>query len=79
MDMLRIGLAAVRNAPSVEERLQTAERTLAEAAEKGVAIVCFPEAYMPGLRGFDFPVPPPDQSRQESALESRVFRCKNSF
>ncbi len=66
---LRIGLAAVANAPTVEERLATAERVLAEAAARDVAIVCFPETYIPGLRGFDFPVPPVDQRRQEAALE----------
>ncbi len=66
---LRIGLAAVRNAPSVAERLQTVERFLADAGAQGVAIVCFPEAYIPGLRGMDFPVPPPDQLRQQAALE----------
>jgi predicted amidohydrolase len=68
--VLRIGLATPRNAPTVEERLATAERFIAEATTQEVAIVCFPEAYIPGLRGFDFPVPPPDQCRQETALES---------
>lgn len=66
---LRIGLAAARNAPSVEERLQTVDRFLDDAATQGVAIVCFPETYIPGLRGQDFPVPPPDQRRQQAALE----------
>ena len=56
---LRIGLAAARNAPSVEERLQTVDRFLDEAAAQDVAIVCFPEAYIPGLRGQDFPGPAP--------------------
>jgi predicted amidohydrolase len=67
---LRIGLAAARNAPSVDERLETVERVLAEAAARGVAIVCFPETYLPGLRGLDFAVPPPDQRRQQAALET---------
>jgi predicted amidohydrolase len=66
---LRIGLAAARNAPTVEERLDTLERFLDEAASKQVAIVCFPETYIPGLRGMDFEVPPRDQARQEAALE----------
>ena len=66
---LRIGLAAARNLPSFDERLRTVHRFLEEAAARDVAIVCFPEAYLPGLRGFDFPVPPPDQRRQEQALE----------
>ena len=65
---LRIGLAAARNASSVEERLQIADRFLDEAAAREVAIVCFPEAYLPGLRGLDFEVPPPDQARQEASL-----------
>lgn len=68
-DTLRIGLAAARNAPSFAERLATVHRFLDEAAARQVAIVCFPEAYLPGLRGFDFPVPPPDQRRQEAALD----------
>jgi predicted amidohydrolase len=67
---LRIGLAAVPNVPSVEERLRTLDRCLEEASERGVSIVCFPETYVPGLRGADFPVPPTDQRRQEAALET---------
>ena len=67
---LRIGLAAARNVPSVEERLDTVGRFLQEAAAKGVAIVCFPETYLPGLRGMDFPVPSHDQARQAAALET---------
>ena len=66
---MRIGLAAVRNSPAVEERLQTVARCLEEARARGVAIVCYPETYIPGLRGQDFPVPPPDQRRQQAALE----------
>lgn len=65
---LRIGLAAARNAPTVAERLADAKRFLAAAAARDVAIVCFPETYIPGLRGFDFPVEPRDQARQEVAL-----------
>jgi predicted amidohydrolase len=66
---LRIGLAAARNAPSVEERLHTVDRFVEEAGARGVAIVCFPETYIPGLRGQDFPVPPRDQRRQHAALD----------
>ena len=65
---LRIALASPPNAPDFAQRLEAVDRFLAEAAAREVAIVCFPEAYLPGLRGFDFPVPPPDQARQEAAL-----------
>ena len=66
---LRIGLAATRNAPSVAKRLQTIHRFLEDAGAQGVAIVCFPETDIPGLRGQDFSVPPHDQRRQQAALE----------
>jgi predicted amidohydrolase len=67
---LRIGLAAVRNLPTLQERLVTVDRVLADAASRDVAIVCFPETYLPGLRGQDFFVPPHDQNRQQAALEA---------
>jgi N-carbamoylputrescine amidase len=66
---LRIGLAAARNAPTVADRLEAVDRFMDEAGAKGVAIVCFPETYLPGLRGLDFFVPPHDQRRQAEALE----------
>ena len=75
MTSLRIGLATVPNAPSVEERLDALDQILAEAAAQQVAIVCFPETYIPGLRGFDFPVEPVDQARQEAALERIRQSC----
>jgi len=67
---LRIGLAAVANDPGFDARLATIDRMLEEAAARGVAVVCFPEAYLPGLRGNDFAVLPPDQARQAAALET---------
>jgi len=75
---LRIGLAAARNAGTVDERLETVERFLDEAGAQDVAIVCFPETYLPGLRGQDFDVPPHDQRRQEAALERvRIAAARN--
>jgi predicted amidohydrolase len=67
---LRIGLASARNAPTIEARLDIVNRMLDEARARQVAIVCFPEAYLPGLRGGDFAVPSPDQSRQQALLAS---------
>lgn len=67
---LRIGLAAVRNVPTVEERLETVDLILTVAAANDVAIVCFPETYLPGLRGQDFDVPSHDQNRQQAALDA---------
>lgn len=66
---LRIGLAAVRNYPDLADRLSAIDRMLAGAANQQVAIVCFPEAYLPGLRGMDFPVDAVDQERQTMLLQ----------
>src|SRR5215207_10132243 len=64
-----IALASPRIASSVDEALHKIEQSLAEAAARGAEIVCFPEAYLPGLRGLDFEVPPFDRAQQERALE----------
>ena len=49
--IVRIGLASVSHVPSVEERLATLENVLDEARGGAASIVCFPETYIPGLRG----------------------------
>jgi predicted amidohydrolase len=67
--IVRIGLASVCQAPSVEERLATLENVLDEARGGEVSIVCFPETYIPGLRGQETTIPPHDQRLQEEVLE----------
>lgn len=54
---MRIGLASPSVATSIDDGLDKVKRLLAEAAGRGAEVVCFPEAYLPGLRGLDFPVP----------------------
>src|SRR5579864_683701 len=53
-----IGLASTRVASSIDEGLDKIKQSLSEAAARGAEIVCFPEAYLPGLRGQDFQVLP---------------------
>jgi predicted amidohydrolase len=65
-----IALASPRVSSSVEEGLEKVRRFLSEAAARGAEIVCFPEAYLPGLRGQDFEVPPFDRAQQERALQA---------
>ena len=67
-----IALASPRIASTLDEGLEKIRRCLAEASAQGAAIVCFPEAYLPGLRGQDFAVFPFDQSDQERALAAVV-------
>lgn len=65
-----IALASPRAPSSVEEGLDKVRHCIAEAAARGAEVVCFPEAYLPGLRGQDFDVPPFDPTRQEAALRA---------
>jgi len=65
-----IALASPRIASSIEEGLDKIKQSLSEASAQGAQIVCFPEAYLPGLRGQDFDVPPFDPTQQERALQT---------
>jgi predicted amidohydrolase len=65
-----IALASPRIASTLDEGLAKIERFLSEASAQGAAIVCFPEAYLPGLRGQDFQVLPFDQTKQERVLQA---------
>jgi len=65
-----VGLASPRAASSLEEALENVRRLQAEAASRGADVVCFPEAYVPGLRGQDFEVPPFTRADQERALRT---------
>jgi predicted amidohydrolase len=64
-----IALASPRVASSVDDALHRIERLVGEAAAQGAQIVCFPEAYLPGLRGLDFEVQPFDRGQQARAIE----------
>jgi len=64
-----IGLASPRVASTLDDGLDKIERLLAEASAQGAEIVCFPEAYLPGLRGQDFDVLPFEQTQQERVLQ----------
>ncbi len=65
-----IALASPRIAQSLDEGLEKTRRFLSEASAQGAEIVCFPEAYLPGLRGQEFDVPPFDPTQQERALQT---------
>ena len=65
-----IALASPCIASTLDEGLDKIKRCLSEASAQGAEIVCFPEAYLPGLRGQDFEVFPFDQAQQERVLET---------
>jgi len=65
-----IALASPRIASSLDEGLDKIKRLLSDASAQGAEIVCFPENYLPGLRGQDFEVWPFDRTQQERALQA---------
>jgi len=62
-----IGLASPRVAGSLDGALTKMATLVADAARRGAEIVCFPEAYIPGLRGQDFEIYPFEKSDEKRA------------
>jgi predicted amidohydrolase len=67
---LTVALASPRVASSLDEGLERVRSLMAEASAQGAEIVCFPEAYVPGLRGQDFDVYPFDSAHEERTLRA---------
>ncbi|MEP6495397.1 MAG: carbon-nitrogen hydrolase family protein [bacterium] len=65
-----VGLASPRVASSVDDGLERIERLLSDASARGAEIVCFPEAYLPGLRGQDFDIPSFNEADEQRALSA---------
>ncbi len=57
---VRIALANVRYPSTPEESVAIVEEAVTHASERGAAVVCFPECYVPGYRGLGKAPPPPD-------------------
>jgi predicted amidohydrolase len=58
--IFRIALANVRFPASSEESVALAEQAIGQAGADRADIICFPECYVPGYRGLDMQVAPPD-------------------
>jgi len=69
-DSLTVALATPRPALTLDEGLEKVRAMIDESASNGAAIVCFPEAYLPGLRGQGFDVPPFGPAEHERVLGS---------
>jgi predicted amidohydrolase len=73
-----IALASPRVASTLDDGLDKIKQLLSDASRQGAEIACFPEAYLPGLRGQDFDVVPFDPTQQERALE-RVAQWARTY
>ena len=74
-----IALASPRVAVTLDDGLEKIERLVWQASAQGARIVCFPEAYLPGLRGQDFEVVPFDRAAEARALQrvTQLARASN--
>ena len=72
-----IALASPRLASTLDDGLEKIKRLLSEASAQGAEIACFPEAYLPGLRGQDFEVLPFDRTQQERVLQAVAQWARN--
>jgi predicted amidohydrolase len=60
MTTFRIALANIRFPVSGEESVTLTEHAISQASAKQADIICFPECYVPGYRGTNQQVAPPD-------------------
>jgi len=68
---MRIALATLKYRPDPDESLRVVQAAIQSAARQGAKLLCTPENYLPGLRGVEFDVPPPDAAflaRAERAI-----------
>ena len=57
---MRIALANFRFPATPEESVTLAQEAIEQASRERAEILCFPECFVPGYRGFGHVVPPPD-------------------
>jgi predicted amidohydrolase len=75
---MRIALASPPFPKSIEDGLHWVEKLLKEAAAQRAEIICFPESYIPGLRGVGFEVEKHSPAKLESALQSVCAMAKEN-
>lgn len=70
MSLFRIALANLRLPGSPDESVTLTEQAVAQAHEEGADLICFPECFVPGYRGFGNKVPAPEAAFLERAWET---------
>ncbi|MEM9216306.1 MAG: carbon-nitrogen hydrolase family protein [Cyanobacteria bacterium P01_F01_bin.150] len=67
MSTVRIALANIRIPATPQESVGLATGAIAQAAQKGALVICFPECFIPGYRWPGKPAPAPDPVFLEQA------------
>lgn len=73
---MKIALGSSRIASSIDDGLEKISRLMQTAWQQQAEIICFPEAYLPGLRGLDFDVPDFSQHDHDRALSMVADLCR---
>jgi predicted amidohydrolase len=73
---MRIALAALKVADSISHGVEKITGVLKDAHRQKVDLVCFPETYLPGLRGV-VDCPPPNQDSIDEALREIRGVCRS--
>lgn len=68
-NLFRIALASPVFPTSTAHALEQVELHIREAAARGAKIVCFPESYVPGMRGIGLPIDEHSPASLEAALQ----------
>lgn len=79
MTTFRIALANLRFPDTPDESIGLSVEAIADAADSGAGIVCFPECFVPGYRGPGKTVAPPDAEfleRAWSAAAAAAAACR---
>jgi predicted amidohydrolase len=67
VNMFRIALANMPFPATPEESVTLAEQAIAQASIERAGLICFPECFVPGYRGVEKRIPPPDPAFLERA------------
>jgi predicted amidohydrolase len=78
MSTVRIALANMRVPATPDESVALAEQAIAQAGAARADVVCFPECFVPGYRGFGDPVPGPDPAFLDRAWSAVAAAARNA-
>ncbi len=67
MPIVRIAVANIRFPPTPEQSVVLASSAIRQAGLERADLICFPECYVPGYRGFGRAIPAPDATFLERA------------
>ena len=67
MPIIRIAVANIRFPPTPDESVALASNAIRQAAVERADLICFPECYVPGYRGFGRVIPAPNPTFLECA------------